>query len=99
MEAVKYTNVCTPNSPIAYRTLNTVKEQRNKDKANSTVFMGNHCCVSPHSQCLTVNVQATSQSKPVVKSDSSIQGQEIDVQKEDGIYEEGFLCFEFITHK
>lgn len=40
-----------------------------------------------------------SQSKPEVKLDSSIQRQEVDVQKEDGIYEEGFLCFEFITHK
>lgn len=49
------------------------------------------------STVLFVNVQATSQSNPVVNSDSSIQRQEVNVQKEDGIYEKGFLRFEFIT--
>jgi len=46
---------------------------------------------------LFVNVQATSQTNPVVNSDSSIQRQKVNVQKKDGIYEKGFLCFEFIT--
>lgn len=34
-----------------------------------------------------------------IQSHSSIQRQEVDVQKKDGIYEQGFLCLELVTNK
>lgn len=80
--------------PKAYRTINKVKES---EKMQTPPRSSWNIPAVQLSIVLCVNVQATSQSKPVVNSDSSIQRQEVDVQKEDGIYEEGFLRFEFIT--
>jgi len=48
MEAVKYTNVCTRQSPKAYRIINRVKEN---EKRNSQLLLSLHgiflLCTSP----------------------------------------------------